>query len=226
MTANNDYSWGLSSAHSAADAALAGLGAVAPVFEFDQYYFNRERLDHFMDHIREPVLVAGGSVSEPQVVHLFDSHEAFDVWARSTRFAAQFEHISDIVTRTRARRDVVLPEEPWNRELDVLLGNAPIDRQWAGLHVKTAVADASASLFEEKNFGGRLLETGPCAIDDLGDIDFYRSITSIKVRGVCLLTDLKLFGGTRIYFTGDPLVEIPNLGTWGFSKRAASAIVV
>ncbi len=179
-----------------------------------------------MDKIREPVLVARGTVSEPQVVHLFDSHGSFKVWARSTRFAAQFEHITDIVTRTRMRRDVVLPEELSHRELDVLLGNAPIDRQWAAMGGSATSSESTASIYEERNFAGRSIETGPCAIDDLSDIEFTRSITSVRVKGVCLLTELKYFGGTRIYITGDPLVEIPDLGVWGFTRRAASMIIV
>ena len=224
MTAYNEYLWGLGSERSAASAFAALTSPDAPVFVFEKFYFNRNHLDRFMRQIDEPVLVAEGTVSEPQVIHLFDSHHSFEEWSRDTRFAAQFEHIADIVARTRSRHDVVLPEEPQNRGLDMLLGNAPIDREWSG--IPAAIHNASASIYDEKNFEGRSMATGPCAIDDLTDIEFNQCIASIKVHGVCLLTELKNFGGKRIYLTGDPILEIPNLGEWGFDQKAASAIVV
>ncbi len=196
------------------------------LFDFDQEFRATDPNPFYMPTTPEPMLIAGGTASEPQVIYLFDSNEGFESWARATRFAAAFAHIADIVKRTRARNDIEFEEDPKRPNTVQVISNSPIDREWAKLIIPPSKLESNATLFEDHRFAGKSMATGPCAIEDLSDVDFYKNISAIKVRGLCLLTDLKYFGGTHFYITGDPVVEVPDLTTWGFNRRAASAIVV
>ena len=49
-----------------------------PLFHFDGWYLTREQLDSFLKNIRDPVAIAGTAAAAPNIVHVFDSPEAFE----------------------------------------------------------------------------------------------------------------------------------------------------
>lgn len=199
---------------------LAESSGPALSFLFSDFPLHRKDVEGMIKNIDTPILAAGEAASEPGVVHLFDSQEAFDVWARMTRFARKFNQIADVISRSQGRQSA-------NRQAVQVVSNMPIEGQWLRA-VSTADVDSSisATFYEGEHFIGRQFKTEAAAIADLADIEFSMQAASIRVSGVCLLTSEMDFGGARLYLVGDPEVEVPCLHDWGFSKRAASAIIV
>ncbi len=211
-------------------------------FVFNGFLLSRKDILRMINNIPSPILAAGTGLFDPNVVHLFDSQDAFDQWSLTTRFADRFVRINEIIHR--ARRFV--SPTPWQTTVR-LIANTPIDaramaavgdgsrtanvsRIHAGIlpDLETSETDEEsgglALLYEELNFGGRCFTLGPAAISDLSDIDLFKQVKSVRCSGVCLLTDQVTFGGARLYLVGDPTLHIADLREWGFTNGAASAI--
>jgi hypothetical protein len=189
-------------------------------FLFSDFPLHRKDVEGMIKNIDTPIFAAGEAVSEPGVIHLFDSQEAFDSWARLTRFARKFDQIAKIIERTHGK--VML-----NSHAVQLVSNVPVERQWPVAHSSADLdTPVSATFYEQEDFGGRVFSTEAAAIADLADIEFSMQAASMRVSGVCLLTSETGFHGARLYLVGDPEVRVPRLHDWGFSKRAASAIII
>jgi hypothetical protein len=194
-----------------------------PLFFFDGFYLTREQLDSFLKNIRDPVAIAGTAAAAPNIVHLFDSPEAFEAWGSTTRFSSEFGEISNIISRSR----VGLPQESPRSSGVGLVSNVPIEREWSTVPVYRPVNyEASAMLYDAMRYRGTMMRLGPAAVADLSDLDFANKLRSMTVRGVAMLTDKTDFGGFRFYITGDPLIEVPDMIRWGFDKAARSMIVL
>jgi hypothetical protein len=221
-----------------------------PDFIFDGKLLSRSHIDRIIHHMYEPVLVAGSVVEEPNVIRAFDSIDAFEAFAEKSKYASYFQEISNVIRSERARADrdyrrAVRLRAAKNAgdlalssEYDSALTSDhnfksfdysdPSD-SWTAM--KTLVPpvrkspEAGITLFERERFRGASFMAGPCSIYDLNDVQFSMA-RSIKMRGVCLLTDLPRFGGLRFYFAGQPSIEVANLKRWGFVKGVASLIVL
>jgi hypothetical protein len=84
----------------------------------------------------------------------------------------------------------------------------------------------AAIIYEEENYQGQWYPVSSTAIPNLANVEMYNKVSSLKVSGICLLTDQTYFNGMRLYIIGSPMVEVPSLRAWGFDKLAASAIIV
>jgi hypothetical protein len=84
----------------------------------------------------------------------------------------------------------------------------------------------AAIIYEEENYQGQWYPVSATAIPNLANVEMYNKVSSLKVSGICLLTDQTYFNGMRLYIIGSPMVEVPSLKAWGFDKVAASAIIV
>src|SRR5579872_3777664 len=58
-----------------------------PHFMFDGNVLTYTEFKYFLANVQEPVIVAGSAVAEPNLVHLFDSRDAFDDWGSRTYLA-------------------------------------------------------------------------------------------------------------------------------------------
>ena len=190
-------------------------------FLFSDFPLHRKEVEGMIKHIDTPIFAAGEAMSDPGVIHLFDSQEAFEHWARMTRFAQKFDEIHKIIGRARKGTDVS------SASAIQLLSNVPIERQWPAAHsTADPTATVGATFYEGDDFTGRRFSTGAAAIADLSEIEFFKRAASIRVTGVCLLTSHVEFEGARLYLVGDPELRVAKLLDWGFDKNAASAIIV
>jgi hypothetical protein len=189
-------------------------------FLFSDFPLLRKDVEGMLRNIQTPIFAAGEAVTEPGVIHLFDSQEAFDQWARMTRFARKFDQIASIIERAQGKPEATLSGIR-------LVSNTSVERQWpAASSSADMTAAVGATFYEGEGFAGRKFSTEAAAISDLADIEFSRQAASIRVSGVCLLTSQVGFAGSRLYLVGDPEVRVANLEDWGFNKCAASAIII
>lgn len=193
-----------------------------PHFLFDGNVLTHSEFKYFLANVQEPVIVAGSAVAEPNLVHLFDSREAFDDWGSHTYLAYCFERMNQIINRYRnSDRDDA-------RQSGVgFISNLPAGR---GMNEMPAVwplcASPNVTLYDGKNFTGREVSLGASAVGDLGDFAFSDIASSARVRGVLMLSDRVNFGGYRFYITGEPRIDVADMTRWGFDKAARSAILI
>src|SRR5688572_7859863 len=67
-------------------------------FQFSDFLLKRREVQSMIEHIPNPILVTGDGLADPNVVHLFDSEEAFDHWVSSTRLAKKFEQMHKVTS--------------------------------------------------------------------------------------------------------------------------------
>jgi len=193
-----------------------------PHFLFDGNVLTHSEFKYFLANVQEPVIVAGSAVAEPNLVRLFDSREAFDDWGSQTYLAYCFERMNRIIHRFR------------NPELDdashsgvAFLSNLAGARDLSETPAAwPVISSPKVTLYDGKNFSGREVSLGASAVGDLGDFAFSDIASSIRVRGVLMLSDRTNFGGYRFYITGEPRIDVADMTRWGFDKAARSAILI
>jgi len=188
-----------------------------PHFMFDGNVLTHLEFKYFLANVQEPVIVAGGAAEEPNLVHLFDSYDAFESWGVGTHFARQFNRIDEMIHVNRNSDE---------RQAGVgIISNVSMENNmlepavWSG-------APTVASLFEGRDFRGREINLGTGVVSDLGDLEFSAVMSSVRVRGVLMLADRVNFNGYRFYITGHPFIEVPDMKRWGFDKAARSAVLI
>jgi hypothetical protein len=199
-------------------------------FLFSEFLLKRAEIQRMINNIQSPVLAAGDGLADPNVVHLFDSQEAFEDWARMTRVASKFSKLNKVVAEMQAeyRLSGGNPSLPIIGEKNAhtvvssedLILPGSLNSQFEGSTSDVAV------LYENTDFTGRWFPLGPTAMPNLSVMGMHNQISSLRVSGVCLLTDRTWFHGARLYLVGTPLLEVRDLKAWGFNDRAASAIVM
>ncbi|MDP4200726.1 MAG: hypothetical protein Q8922_09450 [Bacteroidota bacterium] len=199
-----------------------------PKFEFSGIPLNFSHAKHFIARATEPVLAGEITHTGEPLVHIFDSHDMFEEWAATTRFAKHFEHIQRVIERVRFQAHLMHKTVPPRRTGRIqVASNVSMDFDWvAGTSIRPIQKDSRVRLYSEESFAGEQTVIGSSALENLGDVDFFRRTRSISLHGVCLLTDDVYFGGFRFYVIGDPFVSIANLHQWHFDRAAASAIIV
>jgi len=196
-------------------------------FLFSEFMLKRSEIQRMINNIQSPILAAGDGLADPNVVHLFDSQEAFEDWARSTRMAAKFAKLDQTVMSMQAQHRLSggnssTTVSETKVESTVVANTDLILPSTTG---PVATEDA-AVLYEGTDFTGRSYSLGETAIPNLSATGMYNQISSLRVSGICLLTDATWFHGARLYLVGTPLLEVRDLKAWGFNDRAASAIVM
>jgi len=195
-------------------------------FLFSEFMLKRSEIQRMINNIPTPILAAGDGLADPNVVHLFDSQEAFEDWARSTRLAARFAKINSVASGMQAQHRLsggisgLVAEK--TAHTVVSNDNLILPASAAGLVETTDLA----VLYENADFGGRSYSMGASAMPNLSAMGMFNQIESLRVSGICLLTDQTWFHGARLYLVGTPLLEVRDLKAWGFNDRAASAIVM
>gem|GEM_PF-2457960 len=193
-----------------------------PNFMFDGNVLTHSEFKYFLANVQEPVIVAGSVSAEPNLVHLFDSRDAFEDWGSRTYLAYCFERMNQIIYRFRH------PEPGDSRRPGVgFVSNLPIGRDINEMPVVWPLSTSpKATLYDGKNFSGREVSFGVSAVADLGDFAFSDIASSARVRGVLMLSDRVNFGGYRFYVTGEPRIDVADMTRWGFDKAARSAILI
>jgi hypothetical protein len=197
-------------------------------FLFSEFLLKRSEIQCMINNIRTPILATGDGLADPNVVHLFDSPEAFEDWARHTRLAAKFAKVDALASGMQAQHrlanGVVSSSSIEGRNSAMVVSNQdlilPADD--AGMNATSDIA----VVYENANFTGRSHSMGASAMPDLNAMGMFNQIKSLRVSGICLLTDQTWFYGARLYLVGTPLLEVNDLKAWGFNDRAASAIVM
>jgi len=193
-------------------------------FQFSDFMLKRSDAQGMMNNIPAPILATGNGLTDPNVVHLFDSEEAFADWARMTRLAPKFAKIDELARNLQIQNRIACDEilVANGREHTVVSNEDLILPASAGF----AQTDDLAVVYENAEFGGRshTLEAG--AMPNLSMLGLFNQISSVRVSGICLLTDRTWFHGARLYLVGAPMLEVSDLKAWGFNNRAASAIVM
>lgn len=192
-----------------------------PHFMFDGKVLTRSQFECFLIHSHEPVIVAGSAIEEKNLVYLFDTHEAFEFWARKTYYAKAFARTEELVYLHRNENYC----EEAKLGITVVSNTELEDENEAAIPEPSLKQRPSALLYEGMGYTGRSVTLGVSAIADLNEFEFADSVCSAKTHGVLMLTDEVNFGGYRFYITGAPFIEVPDLGRWGFNKSARSAIV-
>ncbi len=193
-----------------------------PHFMFDGNVLTLQEFRYFLANVQEPVIVAGAATTEPNLVHLFDSRDAFEDWGSHTYLAYYFERINEIIHRFRH------PEAAADRKHGVgFIANVPDGRDMSELPTNWPITQTpQATLYENKGFTGREVSIGTAAITDLGEFNFSNIASSARVQGVLMLSDRVNFGGYRFYITGEPRIDVPDMTRWGFDKAARSAVLI
>jgi hypothetical protein len=203
-------------------------------FLFSDFLLPNSDGQKMINTIEKPILATGDGLEEGNLIHVFDSQEAFDAWARGTDFAERLAKIDFIIADTRHQREMQIgtpepspvgPKLVSNKSLDELSSKPSSQTSTAS---STEVVDRApaAIIYEEENYQGQWYPVSATAIPNLANVEMYNKVSSLKVSGICLLTDQTYFNGMRLYIIGSPMVEVPSLKAWGFDKVAASAIIV
>jgi len=204
-------------------------------FMFEEIELQKPQIERLIRNIQSPVLVTGHGISEPNVVHLFDSQEAFEDWAAGTKFAPKFVQMNKAIASLQRQHRL--------NDLSALRREKPIfDKVFVDPMAEESLgyseaADGSypipggsksdiAVLYEQPNFQGRWFPMGPTALPNLSVVGMHQQVSSLRLTGICLLCDQTWFHGARLYLVGDPLLQVSDLRDWGFNDRAASAIVL
>ncbi len=196
-------------------------------FLFSEFLLKRSDIQRMINNIQSPILATGDGLADPNVVHLFDSQEAFEDWARSTRLASKFAKIDALASRMQAEHRLaggVDSPAVHGNDATTVVSNQDM--------ILPANAEGSDTLndlavvYEGANFTGRSHAMGASATPDLNALGMLNQIGSARVSGICLLTDQTWFHGARLYLVGTPLLEVSDLKAWGFNANAASAIVM
>jgi hypothetical protein len=215
----------LSTAHSTIDTAAA---AEQYNFLFSDFLLPHSDGQKMISSIETPILATGDGLEEGNLIHVFDSQEAFEAWARTTEYAERLAKIDFIIADTRRQREMQIgtPEEP--AQGPRLVSNKSFEQLSAPVVRKDVAHDRApaAIIYEEENFQGQWYPVSATAIPNLANVEMHNKVSSLKVSGICLLTDQTYFNGMRLYIIGSPMVEVPSLRSWGFDKVAASAIIV
>ncbi len=194
-----------------------------PHFMFDGHVVTFSEFKFFLSYIPEPVLVAGSVTEEPNLVHLFDSREAFEAWGRRTSLAYCFDRMHSTIYRFRHPEPGDLNQQPGVG----FISNLGRGRDLSEMPVIWPLSDKpELTLYEGKNFTGRELKLGISAIANLKDFQFSARASSVRVRGVLMLSDQENFGGYRFYIAGEPSINVVDMARWGFDKAARSAILI
>ena len=193
-----------------------------PHFMFDGNVLTHAEFKYFLANVKEPVIVAGSAAAEPNLVHLFDSRDAFDDWGSHTYLAYCFERMNQIIYRYRH------PSQGETRRPGVgFISNLPLGRDLSEMPVVWPLSTSpKVTLYDGKNFTGNEVSLGVPAVGDLSDFAFSDITSSARVRGVLMLSDRINFGGYRFYVTGEPKIDVSDMTRWGFDKAARSAILL
>jgi hypothetical protein len=203
-------------------------------FLFSDFLLPNSDGQKMINAIETPILATGDGLEEGNLIHVFDSQEAFDSWARGTDFADRLAKIDFIIADTRHQREMQIgtpepsavgPKVVSNKSLEDLSTKQSSRTSMASMHGSPERAPA-AIIYEEENYQGQWYPVSATAIPNLANVEMYNKVSSLKVSGICLLTDQTYFNGMRLYIIGSPMVEVPSLRAWGFDKIAASAIIV
>ncbi len=208
--------------HKAYRAAPATDGG--PNFVFDGHVLSHRQFQYFLINAYEPVIVAGSVGQEKNLVHLFDSHDAFEAWSQRTVYAEGFARAEELVRLYRYQNYTE------SKDLGVtVLSNAPIETEINDASQRMTIDrsgwSSKAHLYEGADFSGRVVSLGVSAIADLNEFEFADTVCSARASGVLMLSDEVSFEGYRFYLTGAPHIAVRDLQRWGFSKAARSAIV-
>lgn len=209
-------------------------------FMFDEVLLNKEHIKHIIRNIQSPVLVTGHGVSDPNVVHVFDSQEAFEQWAQTTKFAAKFTQMHKAIASLQRRHRMndlsALKREkpvfdrvfvdPISSETDGFTGDELVEGPDGSFTVPGGAKSDIAVLYESPDYNGRWFPMGPTALPNLSVVGMHQQVSSLRLTGICMLCDQTWFRGARLYLVGDPLLQVDDLQDWGFNDRAASAIVL
>ncbi len=195
-----------------------------PHFYFDGHVLTHRQFEYFLINTREPVIVAGSATEEQNLVHLFDSRDAFEAWSQRTIYAESFARSEELVRLYRYQNYsegsdagvTVISNTQLESDKNASAQRLTIDRSgWS----------SKAHLFEGTDFTGRMVSLGVSAIADLNEFEFADTVCSARASGVLMLSDEVSFDGYRFYITGSPHIAVRNLQRWGFNKAARSAIV-
>lgn len=203
-------------------------------FLFSDFLLPNSDGQKMINTIETPILATGDGLEEGNLIHVFDSQEAFDAWARGTDFAERLAKIDFIIADTRHQREMQIGTPEPSPVGPKLVSNKSLDELSAKPSSQTSIkpndggADRApaAIIYEEENYQGQWYPVSATAIPNLANVEMYNKVSSLKVSGICLLTDQTYFNGMRLYIIGSPMVEVPSLKAWGFDKVAASAIIV
>src|SRR5665213_271180 len=134
-----------------------------PHFMFDGNVLTYSEFKYFLANVQEPVIVAGSAAAEPNLVHLFDSRDAFDEWGSQTYLAYCFERMNRIIYRYRH------PALGEARQPGVgFISNLPRDRDLSEMPVIWPLSTTpKVTLYDGKNFTGREISLGVSAVGDL-----------------------------------------------------------
>ena len=202
-------------------------------FLFSDFLLPNSDGQKMIHSIESPILATGEGLDEGNLIHVFDSQEAFEAWARGTEFANRLAKIDFIIADTRHQREMQIGSPAPSAVGPKLVSNRSFD-QLSTPAVQTSSHRAASSpdrapaaiIYEGENYQGQWYPVSATAIPNLANVEMYNKVSSLKVSGICLLTDQTYFNGMRLYIIGSPMVEVPSLRSWGFEKLAASAIIV
>lgn len=200
-------------------------------FLFSDFLLPNSDGQKMISSIETPILATGEGLQEGNLIHVFDSQEAFDAWARTTEYADRFAKIDFIIGDARRQREMMIGSVAEPTQGPKLLSNKSIEQLSAangrnGNVLQVERRSPAAVIYDEENFQGQWYPIAASAIPNLANVEMYNKVSSLRVSGICLLTDETYFNGMRLYIIGSPLAEVPSLKSWGFDKVAASAIIV
>lgn len=199
-------------------------------FLFSDFLLPNSDGQKMISALNSPILATGEGLHEGNLIHVFDSQEAFDSWARKTEYADRFDKIEFIISDARRQREMMIgeptsgPRLVSNKSLTQL--TMPQAKSSKAAEFGAKYPSPAAVIYEEENFTGQWYPISGTAIPNLANVEMYNKVSSLKVSGICLLTDQTYFNGLRLYVIGSPTAEVPSLKAWGFDKVAASAIIV
>jgi hypothetical protein len=185
---------------------IASVGR--PDFKLGTYCLDRRQVETMLHYIAEPILVAGDVVGEPGIIKVFDSPEEFEAWSRRTYYWIHFREISRIIRQARGKAE---QDEALDEWAEVIRG-----KSFGG----------NFTFFEGKRYQGKSIANEGGTVADFRKVEFAKHAKSLKGSGVCMLAQKPGFGGTRLYLTGDSVIEVSNLAQWGFKNGVMSAVVL
>jgi hypothetical protein len=199
-------------------------------FMFSDFLLKRGEVERMMNNIQSPILATGSGLADPNVVHLFDSEEAFEAWTRSTQLAGKFAKMHQVVSelqRSHNMSDANFANGAADSDAPrTVVSSSDISNGSGAAEAFDGITSDIAVLYENPNFTGRWFPLGPTAMPNLSIMGLYNQISSLRVSGICMLCDKTWFHGAKLYLVGTPLLEVADLKEWGFNDRAASAIVM
>lgn len=186
---------------------------------------------------RYPVMAVGNGLPEKNTVFAFDSKQAFNNWAKGTRFAERVSRANKLIAEARKyeKADNAAARERQKAVVDRILKDLNELSRRTGLEpnskelflkatverhpLEGSIFDA-ALLFERQCFFGRCLPIVG-AFPDLGWFGFDDKTSSMLLLFGGLFFEHTWFRGRCIWINADPILICESL--WGWDNIISSA---